>query len=415
MVAGPEVSRLINAFEKECAALSDKTTKKKHHSQSEAEQKRFIKDVNSLLDTIERYGNPFEEDSPHLVTLISKCQFGEETTTTLKNLAENGKKQYSDFVKKRLQSQQINFFDPVKKNNFNIFKEKPVRKVSSLETKNKMLRNDYKLFSRLFLGAQNRKVDLDQFFNYENQPFPPSISDNGYLRNGPKANIVNCLCDSYKDVNLEDLDYGTQDGATAFFVDGAVIVHFINPTAATTFGEYSSKIQEYFRQHAMRFERLDVLWDVYRSNSIKRDAREKRGIGRAQKVDSNLKTPKNWLNFLKVDENKTNLFKLLAEDIVKMDLPNCLIVTNVGENVITSTTYDCSMIEPCNHEETDTRIFVHVKDAVSAGHRKIIIRTVDSDIVVLAVAFFAATKQIQELYVAFGTSKNYRLEDSFFC
>lgn len=397
-----------NAFEKGCATLSsDKKTKNKHHSQSEAEQNRFIKDVNSLLDTIERYGNPFEEDSPHLVTLISKCQFDEETTTTLKKLGEEGKKQYSDFVKKRLQSQQINFFDPVKKNNFKIFKEKPVRKVSSLETENKMLRNDYKLFSQLFLGAQNRKVDLDQFFNYENQPFPPSISDNGYLRNGPKANIVNCLCDSYKDVNLEDFDYGTQD---------VVIVHFINPTAATTFGEYSSKIQEYFRQHANRFERLDVLWDVYRSNSIKRDAREKRGIGRAQKVDSNLKTPKNWSNFLKVDENKTNLFKLLAEDIVKMDSPNCLIVTNVGENVITSTTYDCSMIDPCNHEETDTRIFVHVKDAVSAGHRKIIIRTVDSDIVVLAVAFFAATERIQELYVAFGTSKNYRLEDVlFFC
>lgn len=87
---------------------------------------------------------------------------------------------------------------------------------------------------------------------------------------------------------------------------------------------------------------------------------------------------------------------------MKMDLPNCLIVTNVGENVITSMTYDSSMIQPCNHEESDTRIYVHVKDAVSAGHRKIIIRTVDTDIVVLAVSFFAAMKRIQELYVAYG-------------
>lgn len=192
-------------------------------------------------------------------------------------------------------------------NNFKIFKEKPLRKVSSLEIKNKMLRNDYKLFSRLYLGAQNRGVNLEQFFNYENQPFPPSISDNGHLRNGPKGNIVDSLCNTYKDVDLEYMDYGTEDDATAFFVDGAVIVRFINPTGAGTFGEYSSKIQEYFRQYTKRYERIDVVWDVYRNNSIKRDAREKRGIGRAQKVDTNLKTPKNWTKNRKICRHAVRL------------------------------------------------------------------------------------------------------------
>ncbi len=228
------------------------------------------------------------------------------------------------------------------------------------------------------------------------------------MRNGPKANIVNCLCDSYKNVDLETTDYGTYDDATAFVVDGAVIVHFINTTGATTFGEYSLKIQEYICQRSERFERIDVIWDVYRNNSIKRDAREKRGIGRVQNVNSSLKIPKNWSSFLSADENKTQLFKLLAEDIVKIDSSNCMIVTNVGENVLTSEEYDRSGIEPCNHEESDTRIFVHVRDAVFAGHTKILIRTVDSDIIVLAVAFFAITDQIRELYIAYGTKKNYR-------
>ncbi len=179
MVAGPEVSRLINSFENECSTLTkDRKPSTKHHAQSEAEQKRYIEDVNSLLDVLDQYGNPFEENSPHLVTLITKCQFNEEAKNTVKNLATIGKQQYNHFVKKRLESHEIKFFEPVKMNNIKIFKEKPPRKVSSLEIKNKMLRNDFKLFSRLYLGATNRKVNLDEFFNYENQPFPPSISDN---------------------------------------------------------------------------------------------------------------------------------------------------------------------------------------------------------------------------------------------
>lgn len=218
MVSGPEISRLVNSFEEQCVSMSNGKPSYKHHSQNESEQKRFIKDVNSLLNTIERYGNPFESSSTHLVTLISSFEFAEETITTLRSLAETGKKQCKDFVKNRLESHSKNFYEPLKMNNFNIFKEKPPRKVSALSLKNKMLKNDLELFSRLYLGATNRKVNLDEFFCYENQPFPPSISDNGHLRNGPKSNIVDCLCNVYKDIELEDLEYGTHDDATAFFL-----------------------------------------------------------------------------------------------------------------------------------------------------------------------------------------------------
>ena len=39
-------------------------------------------------------------------------------------------------------------------------------------------------------------------------------------------------------------------------------------------------------------------------------------------------------------------------------------------------------IAPCNHEEADTRMMVHVNDAVMQGFNKILIRTVDTDVVV---------------------------------
>ena len=41
----------------------------------------------------------------------------------------------------------------------------------------------------------------------------------------------------------------------------------------------------------------------------------------------------------------------------------------------------------CNHEEPDTRIIVHAAAVMKSGHSRLLIRTVDTDVVVLAVWF----------------------------
>ena len=43
-------------------------------------------------------------------------------------------------------------------------------------------------------------------------------------------------------------------------------------------------------------------------------------------------------------------------------------------------------LAPCSHEEADTRMLLHLEDAVKQGYGKICIRTVDTDVVVLAIA-----------------------------
>ena len=55
----------------------------------------------------------------------------------------------------------------------------------------------------------------------------------------------------------------------------------------------------------------------------------------------------------------------------------------------------------------DTRMIPHMADAVKKGFRKILLCTVDTDVVVVAVAA-AAKLDIQELWVAFGTAKKCR-------
>ena len=68
---------------------------------------------------------------------------------------------------------------------------------------------------------------------------------------------------------------------------------------------------------------------------------------------------------------------------------------------------DVSGLAPCTHEEEDTRILLHMDDAVKQGYNKVSIRTVDTDVVVLAVAS-AQPLNITELWIAFGAGNNFQ-------
>ena len=64
-------------------------------------------------------------------------------------------------------------------------------------------------------------------------------------------------------------------------------------------------------------------------------------------------------------------------------------------------------LTPCSHEEADTRLLLHVSDAVQKGCKKVTIRTVDTDVVALAVAMFRKIKP-DEMWIALGNGANLR-------
>ena len=62
-------------------------------------------------------------------------------------------------------------------------------------------------------------------------------------------------------------------------------------------------------------------------------------------------------------------------------------------------------LEPCNQEEADTRMLLHAAHAASEGNKKILIRTVDTDVMVLVIAHMQRL-QVLELWIAFGAGKH---------
>ena len=56
-------------------------------------------------------------------------------------------------------------------------------------------------------------------------------------------------------------------------------------------------------------QRVDIVWDVYIADSLKNTTGQKRGKGIQRRVAPN------WIDFLRVDENKTELFKFLSQQV----------------------------------------------------------------------------------------------------
>ena len=79
-----------------------------------------------------------------------------------------------------------------------------------------------------------------------------------------------------------------------------------------------------------------------------------------------------------------------------------------GHDVLRSVAQiDLTGLVPCSNEEADTRLFLHVADAVKKGYMKLLVRTVDTDVVVVAIATLNRTKP-DELWVVLGTGGHFR-------
>ena len=204
-----------------------------------------------------------------------------------------------------------------------------------------------------------------------------------------------------------DLKAHTQGKNVILTFDGDVSEAF---KKACDYDDDATKVfLPYVSNHLQTVSRIDIVWDVYLKESLKSTTREKRGKGVRRRVAPTTVLPPKWSDFLHVAENKTDLFQFLSEQVIRLvtEEGKCIYSTN-GTNVICSLAdADFSNLAPCSHEEADTRLFLHVSDAVRKGCRKVCVRTVDTDVIVIAIAMYRRIN-LDELWISFGTKSNFR-------
>ena len=171
-----------------------------------------------------------------------------------------------------------------------------------------------------------------------------------------------------------------------------------------------------YQQHKQQFKALtwlpSFIWDTYPEQNLKSQTQQRRGSGTHTRLepggDGSTPIPKrDWQSYMKIVENKKELFSFVSKQLAKTDMDGILLISTEFEKVLSNKPFDVSALQPCNHSEADTRIILHLAHTSSQGHAKVFVRTVDSDIVVLAIAFYEQLG-LSELWIGFGSGKSYR-------
>ena len=110
---------------------------------------------------------------------------------------------------------------------------------------------------------------MNDFFASEIQSYATSLSDFGKLHLPvKKSEIVELIGHD----ELESIPNAFQGK----IIDGAAIVHMLKAGTATTFAEYSETVFiPYVTRCLGPVQRLDIVWDLYKKDSLKTDTRVK--------------------------------------------------------------------------------------------------------------------------------------------
>ena len=106
--------------------------------------------------------------------------------------------------------------------------------------------------------------------------------------------------------------------------------------------------------------RVDIVWDYYRKYSIKEQSRGDIVKGSRLRVSPKTLIPKNWSEFLRDSNNKTELFHFLTKTVIEED-------NGIGDVYMIDVDY-CTvrpvgtgeeMYGEFKQEEPDVRIVIH--------------------------------------------------------
>ena len=112
--------------------------------------------------------------------------------------------------------------------------------------------------------------------------------------------------------------------------------------------------------------------------------------------------PKNWKDFLRVNQNKTELFTFLSQKVVHLPLADGkeLYASNGSGVLCFPAESNLARLAPCSQEEADTHLLLHAADAAQKG-------CILYEPLILAVTSFSKIGP-DELWIAFGAVSSFR-------
>ena len=163
------------------------------------------------------------------------------------------------FISSRIQSNEINFWDPIQKLKINSFSSmSKTIIVKNQKDKIVTVNADRELFYRLLVAARNRDIDLREVLSYELCSVPIAlVHADGSLRKTAKSNLMHLL---EKDVTCRS-SLPTSQLLTACLIDGMALIQMVKSAGTTRFGELSQKYTDIITStFCLNTDALDWTW-----------------------------------------------------------------------------------------------------------------------------------------------------------
>ena len=403
------------AVAQQTRVMSDMATEEAQEHK-EATKSRIKKDedaIRAIIDVVNtRMVNPFlveqgasMENKQPLINIFSSTVATEEITNYVCHVREHGKNELTNFINARLSINGGNhFFDPIKKpriKNFSVLNKPAVSK--NQQTKN-AINIDRQIFSRLIVIAQVRDINLPSVLEYELASVPLTLFHlDGKMRKTTKSDTISVIEKGI--ACLTELP--PLDGDTLTVIDFMMIIRMIctEKLSCKTFGELSETILGTVLSPQSKY--IVVVGDNYTNETSIKSSERARRCGNGVEMQeirnpgTNTPLPKQRKKMLSNPKNKSNLAHFL---MTKWTSPECRQLLPVGHQLILAGGFkDPRKVVVCtstvvtevpdlasDHEEADSRMFVHINHAFQTLQpNRVVLWSIDSDVEAICVRYEA--------------------------
>ena len=325
-----------------------------------------------------------------------------DVAKSLLTAKEQGQKATNDFIDHNLASDEKSFWTPVTKMKLKTSASlsKLLRSAKSKE-KQVVINADRQLWNRLAIASKSRDIDFKDVLSYELSSVPLSLSTLDSSLRKPIKTVLLHEIEIERETVIERQQF---QGQTVTILDLMASVQSLTKEKKTTFGHLSDVLIMVVLSAFNYGNLVHVVADRYDTeDSIKSGKRARRAVSKTLEVKikgRETQLPSNIKKFLMNNKNKSNLIAFLMNDWCEKIPPKLtnnqsLDLGQENGNVKRITRMAVTDVEEleCDHEEADSRMFIHAHYAAeneNAGH--VIITSPDTDVAVLCL-FHSSTRK----------------------
>ena len=183
----------------------------------------FRKYFEALKKDFSIVGNPFEDDSEQIYTIVSRNIMDESSSQSVYSVRCLGQEQYHQYTTDVLILGKKSIYDTIEPNKLPLYRSTNKVVVSKIRQRVTSLKQDCHLFLSLYIACQNHEGDLHQLFSHENHAYPLALSVSGELRISDTKSDILKEFDKYVEPST------SRPQSPAEVVDGAAAVPTVTP------------------------------------------------------------------------------------------------------------------------------------------------------------------------------------------